>query len=737
MTRMSLPNLTSDQLPVEALLESFIPGYKFFTHLCAYYFRIDISSYLLVFAALVALWTYFAKAVWGWCLGLLRSRAASKELKSQGDLYHYAIRWIYHNDRLTGARKAVAETKMNFPWDDESDDDDLSEAARASFDVDPSRPWPKTRFHRKRQIRNTPAPSCFHFFIYKGCWMFLYRQPTGSSSSLVAASMESLIFYAAPWNRPVLETLLTDMQQAAWDQDACRVNIRRGLKLGYGFEWAHIVSKGRRALSTVILSHEKKKSIVKDIQGFLDPATRTWYEKRGIPYRRGYLLHGLPGTGKSTLCFVLAGLFRLEIYMVSLCAKNLDEDSLTLLFQALPKRCIVVFEDVDQAGLPKRKIGNSMRKTGETAEHSGQDSAIEANSDKRPSNGITLAGFLNNIDGLTANDGHILIMTTNAIEDLDDALLRPGRVDFKVEFGYADSLALKEHFLLFFMQPAEGPFMGNLDSCGRMIPYSSPACSEWTSDYIVHLSTMFAENVPGDRYTAAQVQDYLLQYRNRPVEAINNVHRWVGKPQMSFDIDFAAPLSTFRIPGSSPGLYAIHGRAYNIRVRAVIFSCPRVGDGRIGETIELRALLLQRASDDSEEEYWDTGSGGCVESGDATLQDAIKRQVMTSTGLHFSNIVHTLPVKQWSNSTHSEQREWIEVPYIISISESDGDFPPVDTGRASSRTRKMDGIAKEHEGFAWATEAEIRAGKYMLHEDHKNTLLEAFEKERTGNKRLP
>ncbi|KAF7623896.1 putative bcs1 AAA-type ATPase [Aspergillus flavus] len=730
---MSSPTLTSDQLPVEALLESFIPGYKFFTHLCAYYFRIDISSYLLVFAAGVALWTYSVKTFWAWSQRFLRERAALREIKSQSNLYNYAIRWIAHNDWFTGARKAVAETKMNFPWDDESDDDDIYEADRTSFDIDPSTPWPKIRFHQMRPIRNTPVPSCFHFFIYKGCWMFLYRQPTGSSDSFAAASMETLKLYAAPWNNPVLDTLLMDMQQAALDQDACRVNIRRGLKLGYGFGWAHIASKKSRALSTVILSREKKKSIVEDIHAFLHPVTRRYYEERGIPYRRGYLLHGLPGTGKSTLCFVLAGLLGLDIYMVSLCAKDLDDDSLTLLFQDLPKRCIVVFEDVDQAGLPKRKIGNSMRKTGEDAEHSRQDSAIEANNDKRPSNGITLSGFLNNIDGLTANDGRILIMTTNAIEDLDDALLRPGRIDLKIEFGYADSLALEQWFLLIFMKPAEGPVMGNRDSCGRIRPCSLPAHPDWTSDYIAHLSTLFAENLPPGRFTAAEVQDFLLKYRSRPVEAVNNAPQWADKPQAPFDVDFATPLSTFRI-ADRPDLYAIQGRVCSIRVSAVLLSCPRTEDGRTGETIEPRVLLLQRPSNGSKEGYYDPGPGGCVKIGDATLQEALKREVMESTGLHFSKIAHSLSVKQWSQSTHSEQREWIEFQYIVNVPESRDDIFPADRGRASGRTSLTECVAKEREDIEWATEAEIRADKYKLHGDHKNILLEAFEKERRATK---
>jgi chaperone BCS1 len=249
-----------------------------------------------------------------------------------------------------------------------------------------------------------------------------------------------------------------------------------------------------------------------------------------------------------------------------------------------------------------------MRQTCEDAEHDEQDSDIEADNDKQPPNRITLSAFLNIIDGLTAQEGRILIMATNAIEKLDHALLRPGCVDLKAESGCADALALQKHFLVFFMQPVAEHVMGDLDSWGRRIPYYSPACFEWTSDYIDRLATMFAENVPPDRYTAAEVQNYHLQYRSRPFEAVDNAPRWVDKPQAPFDIDFAAPLSTFRI-ADSPGLYAIHGGAYNIPVNAATFSWPRTGDGRTGEAIELPALLLQRASNGSKEGYWDTGPG--------------------------------------------------------------------------------------------------------------------------------
>lgn len=75
------------------------------------------------------------------------------------------------------------------------------------------------------------------------------------------------------------------------------------------------------------------------------------YTNRGIPYRRGYLFHGPPGTGKTSLSFAIAGVFGLDIYCVSLLEPTLTEEDLGLLFNSLPRRCVVLLEDIDSAGL--------------------------------------------------------------------------------------------------------------------------------------------------------------------------------------------------------------------------------------------------------------------------------------------------------------------------------------------------------------------------------------------------
>lgn len=64
-----------------------------------------------------------------------------------------------------------------------------------------------------------------------------------------------------------------------------------------GSAWRNAKRKNRRPLSSIILQEGIINSLVKDAREFIK--SEAWYVKAGIPHRRGYLLHGPPGTGKS------------------------------------------------------------------------------------------------------------------------------------------------------------------------------------------------------------------------------------------------------------------------------------------------------------------------------------------------------------------------------------------------------------------------------------------------------
>jgi chaperone BCS1 len=161
-------------------------------------------------------------------------------------------------------------------------------------------------------------------------------------------------------------------------------------------QWLRQSVRPSRPVRTVSLDEQQKERIISDINEYLQPNIARWYAMRGIPHRRGYLFHGPPGTGKTSLSFALAGVFGLSIYCVSLSETGLTESHLAALFRNLPDRCIVLLEDIDAAGL---------RREGDLLDPS--FTAIETGLSHRKSRSrslISLAGLLNIIDGAASQE---------------------------------------------------------------------------------------------------------------------------------------------------------------------------------------------------------------------------------------------------------------------------------------------------------------------------------------------
>ena len=69
----------------------------------------------------------------------------------------------------------------------------------------------------------------------------------------------------------------------------------------------------------------------------------------GIPYRRGYLLHGPPGSGKTSFIQALAGALSYDICVLNLSERGLADDKLFHLLSNVPERSFVLIEDIDAA----------------------------------------------------------------------------------------------------------------------------------------------------------------------------------------------------------------------------------------------------------------------------------------------------------------------------------------------------------------------------------------------------
>lgn len=163
-----------------------------------------------------------------------------------------------------------------------------------------------------------------------------------------------------------------------------------------------------RTLDTVVLDAGLRQRIVADLDRFLH--LEDTYSRTGMPFHRGYLFYGPPGTGKTSVARAVAAHFGLSIYYLPLSDLGSDVDLLALV-TSVPARSVLLIEDADIA-------------------HTAKD-----RDDERK--GASLAALLNALDGVFTPHGLIKILTTNHRHMLDDAVVRPGRIDFEAEFGLA------------------------------------------------------------------------------------------------------------------------------------------------------------------------------------------------------------------------------------------------------------------------------------------------------------
>lgn len=172
----------------------------------------------------------------------------------------------------------------------------------------------------------------------------------------------------------------------------------------YSGNWNKLTTKSHRPWNSFFLPGDTKEYLLNDARDFLN--SEDWFAHRGIPFRRGYLLYGIPGTGKSTSVHALASELNLPIYILLL-SLNLDDSGLADMMRYLPSKCVLLIEDIDVA-FKSRSDNSSDRNESEST--------------------VTLSGLLNAIDGLAAPEGRLLFATTNHAEHLDPALIRPVRL---------------------------------------------------------------------------------------------------------------------------------------------------------------------------------------------------------------------------------------------------------------------------------------------------------------------
>lgn len=150
---------------------------------------------------------------------------------------------------------------------------------------------------------------------------------------------------------------------------------------------------------------------------------------------------------------------------------------------------------------------------------------MNAGQPRRPRISVSFSGLLNAIDGVASHEGRILIMTTNHRERLDSALIRPGRVDVQIEFGYAAKETLSEIFRELYKEIG-GRSSISLASGGKLFDKKhNPEPAE--KERVRQLAETFSERIPANRFTPAEIQGYLMSYKGQPEKALENLDKWV------------------------------------------------------------------------------------------------------------------------------------------------------------------------------------------------------------------
>eukprot|EP00756_Hemistasia_phaeocysticola_P066661 Hpha_TRINITY_DN9395_c0_g1::TRINITY_DN9395_c0_g1_i1::g.25851::m.25851/K08900/BCS1; mitochondrial chaperone BCS1 len=144
---------------------------------------------------------------------------------------------------------------------------------------------------------------------------------------------------------------------------------------------------------------------------------------------------------------------------------SLDDAALAALLREAPRDCVLLLEDVDAAFSGREYRGEGRRE-----------------------GGLSFSGLLNAVDGVAAQEGRLLVLTTNHPEGLDPALLRPGRVDLQVQIGPATAAQAR-----------------------RMLVRFNPAAADAEEEELANFGTACAGR------SMAEIQGVLLRNRDRSI----------------------------------------------------------------------------------------------------------------------------------------------------------------------------------------------------------------------------
>lgn len=390
-------------------------------------------------------------AVGGWLYKLVpilynflkRKFIVTVDIQSNNDVFRWFAIWLAHHSYSKKSRLLTVNTDGGFGESMAGNPDNFKD--------------------EKPNLYFSPAPGN-HLIWYQGRPVWIRRdreKKMGNDGNGRLSIYEQFEIVMLGRDRELAKSLLREVRDFIHNLEKDDTSVYSATKYG---EWRRIKKQKPRALESVILKNDLQYEIYETLREFY--SNPEWYTKRGIPYRKGYLLHGPPGTGKTSLVKAMAGAMDMNIYIINI-NNGISNDNFTHAMTEVPRRSIILIEDVDAAFTQREKTDEDQN--------------------------VTFKTLLNTIDGVISPEGTILFMTTNHIDKLDPALIRKGRVDRKIYVGPADTRQMQRLFEHFYPQ-----------SNGE--------------------AKAFADALPENKFTPADIQGHFLNYKSDPERALQNLN---------------------------------------------------------------------------------------------------------------------------------------------------------------------------------------------------------------------